>query len=315
MCRRLTKELAFLLGAYAAEGHTSVSNWSVVVTNSVPAVLARVKAAWKSEFDLNAVIYSPPNRCAGVRVASKRAALLLEAMGCGHRASSKRIPETVMSGTRDAVLAFLQGLALDAYVIAGAAPKWAICLDSSALLDDLQLLLRRLGYVSSRVHKLNRQNGKTYDEVYLPGQQAQRFLAEVPFLEPDKSLRASVLQSRWVAQSTADIVPLISGPDLYALIPRGRPGRRGRGTSRSGFAFLSDPRTRFVSRRSLERAAAFPGVCLPGELRRVLTDEIHFSPVAAISTNPGKNRTPSGCGSVDSLRPGRRSMRSSPVRS
>ena len=33
----MTAELAFLLGAYAAEGHTTRSNWTITITNSVPA--------------------------------------------------------------------------------------------------------------------------------------------------------------------------------------------------------------------------------------------------------------------------------------
>jgi hypothetical protein len=286
---QLTTTLSFLLGSYASEGHTSRSNWSVVVTNSVTGVLERVKAAWWSEFALTAVINRQAGRCPEVRVASKRAVRLLEALGCGHRASSKRIPEVVLSGTRAQALAFLQGLALDAYVLPNAAPKWALCLESPRLLDDLQLLLNRLGYVSSRIGKLNRQNGKTYDEVYLAGREAQRFLAEVPFLEPDKAGRALALQNRWVAPSTADVVPLISGPDLYALLPQGKPGRNGRGTSRTAFAYLLDPRTRFVSRHSVERVAAVAGVVLPRYIRRVLDESIHFSPVRATDPISGKS--------------------------
>ena len=53
------------------------------------------------------------------------------------------------------VLAFLQGLALDAYVTVATAPKWAICLDSPTLLDDLQAVLTNLGVVHWRIGKHN----------------------------------------------------------------------------------------------------------------------------------------------------------------
>ena len=38
----MTTELAFLLGAYAAEGHTTRSTWTITITNSVDGVLGRV---------------------------------------------------------------------------------------------------------------------------------------------------------------------------------------------------------------------------------------------------------------------------------
>src|SRR4051812_14690327 len=37
----LDEDLALLLGMYASEGHTTKSNWSIVITNGVPAVLER----------------------------------------------------------------------------------------------------------------------------------------------------------------------------------------------------------------------------------------------------------------------------------
>ncbi|MFP5353513.1 MAG: hypothetical protein ACLGIB_13230, partial [Actinomycetota bacterium] len=48
------------------------------------------------------------------------------------------------------------------------------------------------------------------------------------------------------------------------------------------FSYLCDPRTLHVSRLSLERVAAVPGVVLPGWLRTVLADGLHFSPVVSV---------------------------------
>jgi hypothetical protein len=106
------------------------------------------------------------------------------------------------------VLAFLQGLSLDAYTTVATAPKWAICLDSRGLLDDLQAVLTNLGIVQGRVRKLNRSNGKTYDEVYATGEHAQRLVELVPFLEAHKRGRAEkLLALRFDARNTADVVP------------------------------------------------------------------------------------------------------------
>jgi hypothetical protein len=272
----MTEELAFLLGAYAAEGHTTRSTWTVTITNAVEGVLERVVAAWRSEFGLEARIVRPANRCPAVVVASKTVVEFLEHLGCGTRTSAKRIPDAVLQSPREMVLAFLQGLALDAYVSVSTMPRWAICLDSPALLDDLQAVLTNVGIVHGRVSKRNRTNGKSYDEVYATGRHAQRLVTLVPFMEPDKAGRADELVACVIAgnHDTADVVPGISTYELYRLLPRG---------TRTEFAFLCDPRTIDVTRRTVERVAAVPGVVLPPWLRTVLDDGLHFSPVESVA--------------------------------
>ena len=46
--------ILYVLGAYAAEGHTTPSNWTVTITNSVPDVLERVADAWQRVFGVEA---------------------------------------------------------------------------------------------------------------------------------------------------------------------------------------------------------------------------------------------------------------------
>ena len=275
MPHEMTSELAFLLGAYASEGHTTRSTWSVIITNSVDAVLERVVAAWWSEFGLVAKIVRQPGKCPGVVVSSKTLVEFLEYLGCGGRASAKRIPDAVLRSPREMVLAFLQGLALDAYTTVATAPKWAICLDSPRMLDDLQAVLTNLGVVHGRVSKRNRVNGKTYDEVYAAGEHGQRLVALVPFLEPDKAAAAARLSALVFAgnHATADVVPGISPHELHRLLPAG---------TRSEFAYLRDLRTRCATRRSVERVASVPGVVLPPWLRTVLDEGLHFSPVQSV---------------------------------
>ncbi|MDG4818090.1 vitamin B12-dependent ribonucleotide reductase [Micromonospora sp. WMMD956] len=280
--QEMTEELAFLLGAYAAEGHTSRSNWTITITNSVDSVLERIQAAWQSVFGLTARIDRQPGKCPGVVLSSKSVVEFMTELGCGSRASEKRIPDAVLRSPRDMVLAFLRGLALDAYVTTATAPKWAICLDSPALLDDLQAVLTNLGVVHGRVSKFNSEYGKSYDEVYAAGYQGQLLVSMVPFLEPEKAAAAA----RYLAQSygtgTADVVPGITGRELYDLIPAGRPGRDGVRGDRSSFAFLLDERTTHVTRRTVERVASLDGVVLPGWLRQVLDGNLHFSPVDSV---------------------------------
>jgi intein/homing endonuclease len=281
----MTTELAFLLGAYAAEGHTTRTNWTVTITNSVDGVLERVAAAWRSELGVDARIVRPADRCESVVVASKTIVELLDHLGCGARASEKRIPDAVLRSPKAMVLAFLEGLALDAYVSTVSMPKWAICLDSPGLLDDLQAVLTNLGIVHGRITKRDRKYDKGYGEVYATGRHAQRLVELVPFPEPDKAARAVALRSLTIdaRHDTADVVPGITPRELFELLPQGESGRRGKGTGRAQeFGFLCDPRTRHVTRRSLERVARVEGVRLPYWLSMVLADNLHFSPVESV---------------------------------
>ena len=67
--------------------------------------------------------------------------------------------------------------------------------------------------------------------------------------------------ARIFGQSTADVVPGLSGADLYMRIPV---------QGRQHFRFLLDIRTKRVSRHTLERVAGIAGVELPQWTRTVL---------------------------------------------
>jgi intein/homing endonuclease len=276
----MTGELAFLLGAYAAEGHITSSNWTITITNSVSGVLERVRLAWLSVFGLQARITEEPGKCPSVVVSSKTVVEFMHALGCGSRASQKRIPDAVLRSPREMILAFLQGLALDAYITTATAPKWAICLDSPQLLDDLQAVMTNLGVLNGRVSKHNPKYDKDYDEVYAAGTQGQLMASLVPFLEPDKAARASAYLRMNFGSGTADAVPGITGRELYDLIPPRKPGQP-RGW-RSQFTFLLDHRSQRVSRTMLERVSTLPGVELPAWLRQVIDGNLHFAPVVSV---------------------------------
>ncbi len=279
----MTAELAFLLGAYAAEGHTARSNWTVTITNSVPAVLERVRDAWQNVFGLAARMVEEPGKCPGVVLSSKAVVEFMTALGCGARSSDKRIPDAVLRSPREMVLAFLQGLALDAYVVTGNSAKWAICLDSAALLDDLQAVMTNLGVMHSRVTKHNKEYGKSYDEVYAAGLQGQLMCSLVPFPEPEKAEQAARYLAKHCSAGTSDVVPGITGRELYDLIPAGVPGRMAEPGWRGAFHFLLDPRTQHVTRRTIERVSTLPGVRLPEWLRQVVDGNLHFSPVVSVA--------------------------------
>jgi ribonucleotide reductase alpha subunit len=285
----MSEPLAFFLGAYASEGHTSRSTWTVIITNSDDGVLEEVAMVVWMAFGIEAKIRRPAGRCPSVEISSKTVVELLEYLGCGDRASAKRIPDAILRSPRYLVISFLQGLALDAYTSsARGASKWGICLDSPRLLDDLQAVLTNLGIVHGRITKHNALNGKDYDEVYVSGREARKLVEIVPFLEADKKARALLLPvPDGRGQSTADVVPGISPAELLAYVPYRRRNAAGV-LLRTEFGYLGDPRTSNVSRTTVERVAAIPGVVLPPWLQTVLDDNLHFSPVEA--TGPAGTR-------------------------
>jgi len=291
--RLLNENLAFFLGAYLSEGHRNRSNWSVVITNSVDDVLERVQAACAAVFGLPGRIVRQPGKCPGFVVSSKRLVEFLDQLGCGSRASDKRVPRVVFSSQRTALLSFLQGVALDAYTTHRWAGKWAICLESRMAIDGLQDLMTMLGVANAQVPKLNKQMNKTYYELYAAGPWGQNMVRLVPFLEPDKAARAAQYLCREYATDATDLVPGIAGPDLHALVPRGVSGRRGRGTGRQALRHLCDPRTTRVSRASVVKARA-AGAQLPDWLDRVITTDTRFVETLAVTCAILTRRTACG---------------------
>jgi adenosylcobalamin-dependent ribonucleoside-diphosphate reductase len=279
----MSSELAFFLGAYAAEGHISRSTWTVRVSNADEAVIPLIVEAAQTAFGFRPKVVRASGKCPSIELSSKRVVEFLDYLVCGDRASNKRIPDAILQSPRSMVLRFLDGLCLDAYITSSGMAKWAICLDSEGLLDDLQAVLTNLGVVHSRITKQAPLYEKTFDEVYTAGREAQRLVAMLDFVEPHKALRAAELRARGFAQSPWDIVPGINGRELYDLLPRGRSGRGGggSGTSRT-FSYLKDERTQNVSRASLERVATIEDVDLPEWLDVVLERNLHFSPVVSV---------------------------------
>jgi hypothetical protein len=273
----MTAELAFLLGAYMAEGHTIRSNWSVILTNAVEGVLLRAQRAWMSEFGISARITRQPGRCTGLVASSKRLVEYMESLGCGSRAANKRVPQVIFDGTREHALAFLQGAALDAYVTHAHAAKWAICLESEKGIRELQDLVTRLGVINAQIPKYNRVYDKTYFELYAAGAQGQALCRMVPFMEPDKQQRALAYLAKSYGPGAADVIPGLEGSRLYAMVPAGKGGKNG-GDGRKALRHLRDPRTTRVTRASVIRAAAL-GAEIPEWLQSVITRNIHFAPV------------------------------------
>jgi ribonucleoside-diphosphate reductase alpha chain len=278
---QMTDELAFFLGAYCAEGHTSRTNYTICIANTEENVLARLSSAAKSLFGLEPHLQRAPGKWPTLNLSSKTLVEFLEYLGCGERAAFKRIPDKVLQSPKSMMLSFLAGLSLDSYMPSNDV-KWAICLDASGLLDDLQAVLTNLGIVHSRISKFNAVYQKSYDEVYASGRFAQKLVAQIKFMEPHKVARAAEIAACNLGQSAADVIPGISGRTLYDLIPAGTSGRGSAGRVRTPHTHLLDSRTKNVSWESVRRLQEMPGVHLPGWLDELISRNVHFSPVDVV---------------------------------
>jgi hypothetical protein len=276
----MTSDLAFLLGAYFSEGHTSRMNWTVTITNSVEDVLERVRQAWHDVFGIRTRLARPADRCMHVTAASKRVVEFMTQLEIGSRASHKAVPACIMQGTREHAITFLQGAALDAYTTTVTASKWAICLESAVGIHGLQELLTRLAVPNAQIAKFNRQMNKTYFELYAPGRAGQELCRMVRFLEPDKAARADAYVAATIGRGGDDVIPGVSGRELYDLVPKGQSGRKGNGSGRQALRYLCDARTARVCRSSVKRARE-AGATLPDWLDELVDSPIRFSPVVA----------------------------------
>jgi intein/homing endonuclease len=194
-----------LLGRYVAEGSSVASNWTVSITNADQQVLELAAQLISEHFAVEPSIQTGYGRCGSTRLASKRFIEWLDFIGAGRTAYEKRIPPTVLEAPRHTAIAFLRGLALDGYTtLAGRSPRWAICVASGGLLDDLQVLLTRLGIVHSRIEKWNAEYRRAYGEVYVSGRHAPAMIRLTPFLEADKAARAAPLLELKVAGGAWD---------------------------------------------------------------------------------------------------------------
>ncbi|MGH9183754.1 MAG: vitamin B12-dependent ribonucleotide reductase [Acidimicrobiales bacterium] len=222
----MTAELAFLLGAYASGGHVDRSRQTVRISSSVPAALERVVDAWRDLFGIDAQLIDDGRRRPGVVAASETVVELLDHLGCGDRAPAKRVPDAVLRSPRDMVVAFLEGLALDARPTTSPAPRWGIRLASPGLLDDLQTVLTNLGIVHGRVRGRRARHDQALGEVYATGGHARRLAALVPFPERDRAARDAELTGLpgdvapdVVPDAVPDAVPGVALPRWLGQVP------------------------------------------------------------------------------------------------
>lgn len=286
--KEMNESLAFLLGAYASEGSLIRSTWTVSITNPDEKVLQMIVDSWESVFGIKAKINHWEDRCSDVRVSSKSIVSFFDYLGVGSGSSNKRIPDAILTSPKNIVFSFLSGLSLDAYVTfyenkKRKGGKWALCMDSSGLLDDLQVILTNMGIVHNRINKYNKKYHKFYGEVYATGYYAQELIFKIPFVEQHKiDLSNRLMRYKYPYGNASDFVPGITGESLYALLPTDDNGKVSKELQRE-FHFINDPRRCYVTWNIIKRISEVDGVKLPDFLRIIIENNLHFSRVISIT--------------------------------
>ena len=129
------REVAWLLGIYAAEGYRRRSQF--VVSNTDHAILDRVEAVLHG---LGLPTYRAPN---AITCTSTFASSMLEWIGAGGKATEKRIPPAVFAWPADLLEAFLEGL-VDGHGSVDDT-RVSVWTTSEGLVADLLVLFARLG--------------------------------------------------------------------------------------------------------------------------------------------------------------------------
>ena len=272
---RMTPELGWLLGCFAAEGSIARSTWTVRITNNDDAVLERCRVAFETFFGLDARVFvDPRNGVKDIGVASKTLVELLDYLGASGKAGTKEIPWVVLQSTRETMQAFIGGLWLDGYV-RDQDGMTAICLKSERLVRQLQVVLNNFGVRANLIQKYNKVYDSTFHEVCIHGYDVCRFAELFTLDESHKRARLAEAAAR-LAEGTgniwSDVVPCYREEMKEAIYAR---------RDTMAWRNVFDKRTKHVSRKTV--AAFHEAYGLP-ELDEVLENDIHFVPVREVTS-------------------------------
>jgi dCTP deaminase len=168
-------ETAWLLGLYVAEGYRR--EHQVVVSNTDQRILDRAASALTA---LGLTFHRGPE---AITVGSSVFSALLDWLGTGGKAPTKRIPSIVFGWPRSLIESFLAGVVDgDGSTDGGRTSVWTT---SDGLVSDLLVLFSRLGRRAGSCHRPARGNALPSRQVYAPDNE-HKLLTSVPL--PDRLL-------------------------------------------------------------------------------------------------------------------------------
>ncbi len=253
----ITQDLAFLLGAYCADGHISISTWTTCISNTDIELLQILRGLVKQLFDIESKVVKQSDRCPVLVCASKTLIEFLDFLGVGRNSTNKNIPDLILQSPKNIVLSFLSGLFLDSYIINN---KWVMSQASNKLLDSLQTILTNLGIVTSRIRKFNKEYNRYYDEIYCSAENQKNLLNLVEYPTARKRNKAKEWLSNYqtYTTNTSDIIPIDKK-----------------------YWKIQDKRTTNLSRATVQQVFD-SGMPLPNYAKLLIRNNIHLSPVTNV---------------------------------
>ena len=238
---RLSPDLARLLGYIVAEGWVN-SRYAVMITQHKDYNPEVYNDIWN--LCLSVLGKQPAeglHKDVSIHLSSVFLRAYLQGLGIDMSLSAgKCVPWPVLQGTQESVTAFLRGYFDGEASVSGSVLE--VSSASERLLREVQLLLLRLGILSSRNQRTIK--GKTYWRLALCGQDAVAFHAKVGLLTPHKREALEVLCSK-ERNANLDVVPFARDAvealraELRARATKhgSNDTRLGSGIKRFGFSF------------------------------------------------------------------------------
>ncbi len=215
--KKMSPDLAFLLGALVAEG--SVSKEQIGFCNSDTEFLAEFKRRFETvfpdcrlhEYERKPVGYTK-KPYTSLEIHSTRVIGFLKNLGLNScRAPQKTVPEAIYRSTKESIAAFLLGYVEgDGSVYHSGAPEIAFISMSRALLKKMQLLLLRFGIESSYRYQPSK---KIYKLLIRGNGNLNLFAKQIGFVCRKKTAKLNAicrLNSNQRIMSKTDFVPYIA---------------------------------------------------------------------------------------------------------
>lgn len=271
---RMNPDLAWLLGAYVADGMILRQNYTVKLFKNDLGILLRFARIVHDQFGIEAKIRKG-RTCYEAVVASKTLVEFLTYCGVSTGASHKDVPWAVLRSSRASVLAFLSGVLLDGYVV----PKTqrvGLTSKSRMLVRQIQLLLANLGIWSNINIKKSSKYGDFYD-LTIVGDHARRLLSLVSIDELHKAERAKAILRMATRANPMDVLPFVRSQEILSELPG--PVRARYGSVAKRIRAMADRR---MSRSLAVRVLDDPDVPVPDGVAFAVQNHLHFVPIVEV---------------------------------
>ncbi len=206
--KKLNEEFAFFLGCIISEGN--LEERFIRITNCDKNVLNKLIKISKKLFGLSGrVDIDKRNGVTSLVINSKKLVKFLEHLGISGNAPNKSIPKCIMQTNKKNIIAFLNGLFLDAYIATTIKNRFGICLASKNLINQLHVLLLNFGIISNMYKKYDKTYSRYYYELQVAGENFHKLMRIVNFDERHKKENAKKYSSYHYNVGFNDVIPHI----------------------------------------------------------------------------------------------------------